>query len=76
MWIRYGAVGFVTAVARSLSVVDVHCKLLPLLRPFVKEKIIHADQDVLLISVLREPVSRPVFDSVVRSQHVISFFER
>ncbi|CAB4008676.1 Phosphoinositide 3-kinase regulatory subunit 4, partial [Paramuricea clavata] len=74
MWIRYGAVGFVTAVARSLSVVDIHCKLLPLLRPFVKEKIVQADQDVLLISVLREPVSRSVFDFVVRSQHITAFF--
>ena len=76
MWIRYGAVGFVTSVARSLSVVDIHCKLLPLLRPFVKEKIVQADQDMLLISVLREPVSRSVFDSVVRSQHIIAFFDR
>ncbi len=65
-----------TAVARSLSVVDIHCKLLPLLRPFVKEKIVQADQDVLLISVLREPVSRSVFDFVVRSQHINAFFNR
>ena len=55
---------------------DIHCKLLPLLRPFVKEKIVQADEDVLLISVLREPVSRSVFDFVVRSQHIKAFFER
>ena len=76
MWIRYGAVGLVTAVARSLSVVDIHCKLLPLLRPFVKEKIVQPERDMLLISVIREPVSRSVFDFVVRSQHVNAFFDR
>ncbi|XP_046850772.1 phosphoinositide 3-kinase regulatory subunit 4-like isoform X2 [Xenia sp. Carnegie-2017] len=75
IWIRYGAVGFVTAVAKTLSAVDVHCKFLPLLQPYFKEKIVHADQDVLLISVLKEPLSRSVFDFIVRSENVKAFYD-
>ena len=46
MWIRYGAVGFVAAVARTLNVADVHCNLLPLLQPFLKHPVVQVDQEV------------------------------
>ena len=47
MWIRYGAVGFVAAVARTLNVADVHCNLLPRLQPFLKHPVVQVDQEVL-----------------------------
>ena len=46
MWIRYGAVGFVAAVARTLNVADVHCNLLPLLQPFLKQPVVQVDKEV------------------------------
>lgn len=46
MWVRYGAVGFVAAVARTLNIADVHCTLLPLLQPFLKQPIVQVDQEV------------------------------
>ena len=53
MWIRYGAVGFVAAVARTLNVADVHCNLLPILQPFLKHPVVQVDQEVgLFISLL------------------------
>ena len=47
MWIRYGVVGFVAAVARTLNVADVHCNLLPRLQPFLKHPVVQVDQEVL-----------------------------
>lgn len=46
MWVRYGAVGFVAAVARTLNIADVHCNLLPLLQPFLKQPVVQVDQEV------------------------------
>lgn len=40
LWIRYGAVGFITVVAQHLNVADVYCKLMPHLNPFVTQPII------------------------------------
>ena len=46
MWIHYGAVGFVAAVARILNVADVHCNLLPLLQSFLKQPVVQVDKEV------------------------------
>ncbi|XP_044166788.1 LOW QUALITY PROTEIN: phosphoinositide 3-kinase regulatory subunit 4-like [Acropora millepora] len=75
MWIRYGAVGFVAAVARILNVADVHCNLLPLLQPFLKQPVVQVDKEVILVSLLKEPINRSVYDFIVKSQHVVSLFD-
>ncbi|XP_014671678.1 PREDICTED: phosphoinositide 3-kinase regulatory subunit 4-like [Priapulus caudatus] len=62
VWVRQGAVGFVTSVARTLNVADVHCKLLPLLQPFLSRPVIQVQSEVVLLSVLQPPVQRAVFD--------------
>ena len=46
MWVRYGAVGFISSVARTLNIADVHCNLLPLLHPYIKQPIVQVDQEV------------------------------
>ena len=48
VWIRQGSVGFISAVAGKLNVVDVHCNLLPSLQPFLKQKILQIDKEVYL----------------------------
>ncbi|EDO39636.1 predicted protein [Nematostella vectensis] len=75
MWIRYGAVGFVAAVARTLNIADVHCNLLPLLQPFLKQPIIQVDQEVILVSVLKEAINRSVYDYIVKSTHIAALFD-
>ena len=40
LWIRYGAVGFITVVAQHLNIADVYCKLMPHLTPFITQPII------------------------------------
>lgn len=99
LWIRYGAVGFITVVAQHLNVADVYCKLMPHLNPFVTQPIIqvsprrrrHArascvllassvfispqiDKELVLLSVLKEPVSRSIFDYALRSKDIATLF--
>ncbi|KAJ3597567.1 hypothetical protein NHX12_001090 [Muraenolepis orangiensis] len=74
LWIRYGAVGFITVVAQRLSVADVYCKLMPHLSPFITQPIIQMDKELVLLSVLKEPVSRSIFDYALRSKDIGSLF--
>uniref|UniRef100_A0A8C7K439 non-specific serine/threonine protein kinase n=1 Tax=Oncorhynchus kisutch TaxID=8019 RepID=A0A8C7K439_ONCKI len=66
LWIRYGAVGFITVVAQHLNIA-VYCKLMPHLNPFITQPIIQIDKEIVLLSVLKEPVSRSIFDYSLRS---------
>lgn len=74
LWIRYGAVGFITVVAQHLNIADVHCKLMPYLSPFLTQPIIQIEKELVLLSVLKEPVSRSIFDYVLRSKDIVSLF--
>ncbi|NXH19201.1 PI3R4 kinase, partial [Bucco capensis] len=74
LWIRYGAVGFITVVAQYLNIADVYCKLIPYLHPFITQPIIQIDKEIVLLSVLKEPVSRSIFDYVLRSKDITSLF--
>ena len=40
LWIRYGAVGFITVVAHQISTADVYCKLMPYLDPYITQPVI------------------------------------
>ncbi|EMP31558.1 Phosphoinositide 3-kinase regulatory subunit 4 [Chelonia mydas] len=74
LWIRYGAVGFITVVAQHLNIADVYCKLMPYLHPFITQPIIQIDKEIVLLSVLKEPVSRSIFDYALRSKDIASLF--
>ncbi|KAM6132905.1 LOW QUALITY PROTEIN: phosphoinositide 3-kinase regulatory subunit 4 [Pterocles gutturalis] len=73
LWIRYGAVGFITVVAQYLNIADVYCKLMPYLH-LITQPIIQIDKEIVLLSVLKEPVSRSIFDYVLRSKDITSLF--
>uniref|UniRef100_T1ISE1 non-specific serine/threonine protein kinase n=1 Tax=Strigamia maritima TaxID=126957 RepID=T1ISE1_STRMM len=75
LWIRHAAVGFVCAVARSVNVADIHCKLLPLILPFLKYSVIQVDKEIMLLSALKDPIPRSVYDSVIRSPHITALLE-
>uniref|UniRef100_A0A8C1SZA0 non-specific serine/threonine protein kinase n=1 Tax=Cyprinus carpio TaxID=7962 RepID=A0A8C1SZA0_CYPCA len=74
LWIRYGAVGFITVVAQHLNIADVYCRLMPHLSPFITQPIIQIDKEIVLLSVLKEPVSRSIFDYALRSKDIGSLF--
>ncbi|XP_060637809.2 phosphoinositide 3-kinase regulatory subunit 4 [Anolis sagrei] len=74
LWICYGAVGFITVVAQHLNIADVYCKLMPYLHPFITQPIIQIDKEIVLLSVLKDPVSRSIFDYALRSKDIGSLF--
>ncbi|GCC24842.1 phosphoinositide 3-kinase regulatory subunit 4 isoform X1 [Chiloscyllium punctatum] len=74
LWIRYGAVGFISVVAQHLNIADVYCKLMPYLNPFISQPIIQIDKEIVLLSVLKEPVHRSIFDYVLRSKDIINLY--
>uniref|UniRef100_A0A8C6Y4K7 Phosphoinositide 3-kinase regulatory subunit 4 n=1 Tax=Naja naja TaxID=35670 RepID=A0A8C6Y4K7_NAJNA len=74
LWICYGAVGFITVVAQYLNIADVYCKLMPYLHSFITQPIIQIDKEIVLLSVLKEPVSRSIFDYALRSKDIGSLF--
>ncbi|XP_069762892.1 phosphoinositide 3-kinase regulatory subunit 4 isoform X2 [Narcine bancroftii] len=74
LWICYGAVGFMTVVAQHLNIADVYCKLMPFLNPFISQPIIQIDKEIVLLSVVKEPVNRSIFDYVLRSKDIISLY--
>jgi hypothetical protein len=57
VWIRYGVIGVVDALATQLGAAQVYCFVLPLLRPFLVHDIIYITKNTVLQSVL-PPVSR------------------
>ncbi|XP_063965336.1 phosphoinositide 3-kinase regulatory subunit 4-like [Lytechinus pictus] len=75
LWIRQATVGFIAAIAKSLNIADVHCNLTPLLLPFLKKPIIQIDKEAIIMSVLKTPVSRAVYDYILRSPIIIDFFD-
>ncbi|XP_070582447.1 phosphoinositide 3-kinase regulatory subunit 4 isoform X3 [Erythrolamprus reginae] len=74
LWIRYGAVGFITIVAQHLNIADVYCKLMPYLYSFITQPIIQIDKEIVLLSVLKESVNRSIFDYALRSKDIGSLF--
>uniref|UniRef100_A0A8C5PK20 Phosphoinositide 3-kinase regulatory subunit 4 n=1 Tax=Leptobrachium leishanense TaxID=445787 RepID=A0A8C5PK20_9ANUR len=74
LWIRYGAVGFITTVAQQLNIADVYCRLMPYLHRFIIEPILQIEKEVVLLSVLKEPVNRSIFDYALRAKDIASLF--
>ncbi|CAG5136560.1 unnamed protein product [Candidula unifasciata] len=78
-WVRQAAVGFITAVAGAYDIPDLHCKLLPQLKPFLRRSVMQLRKPMVLIDALGEPVPREVFDYLLRSpqlEHVFDVFTK
>jgi phosphoinositide-3-kinase regulatory subunit 4 len=68
-------VGFVAAVARVFNIADVHCKLLPLIQPFLRRKVIRVNDEANLLNALSDRLPRPIYDYVLRSAKIDQLFE-
>ncbi|XP_058797917.1 phosphoinositide 3-kinase regulatory subunit 4 isoform X2 [Phymastichus coffea] len=74
LWIRHATVGFVSSAARNLNIVDVQCKVLPMIQPYLKHHLIQIDKQVLLLEALVPPIPRTIFDAVVTYNEIEDFF--
>ncbi|XP_065916552.1 phosphoinositide 3-kinase regulatory subunit 4-like isoform X2 [Dysidea avara] len=75
IWIRYGCVGLVCAVARQLDNVDVLCYLLPKLELYIRQPIIQIREEAMLLSVLKDPLPRALYDYVLKSSKLNEIME-
>ncbi|KAL1124299.1 hypothetical protein AAG570_002067 [Ranatra chinensis] len=66
LWIRQAVVGFISALARTLNIVDVQCKVMAVIQPYLKHQVIQLEQEVLVLNGLRPCVPRVVYDCIVR----------
>ena len=61
LWIREAAVKFVVNSAKFLSMADIHSILTPIIRPFLKIKIV-AFSELKILDALKRPISRNVYE--------------
>eukprot|EP00117_Sycon_ciliatum_P044025 scpid12036/ scgid31808/ Phosphoinositide 3-kinase regulatory subunit 4 len=72
--IRSAAVGFLSMVARKLSVADLQCLLLPNLQRYLTEQVVAADNENILLALLKPPLSQKVYDNLVQFSNIEEFF--
>lgn len=74
LWIRHATVGFVSASARTLNLVDVQCKVQTLISPYLKHSLIQIEKEVLLLEALVPPIPRAVYDSLIKYNDIEELF--
>lgn len=55
--------------------VDVQCKVQTMLQPYLKHPLIQIEKEILLLEALVPPVSRTVYDSIVKCNDVEELFQ-
>ncbi|BES89107.1 phosphoinositide 3-kinase regulatory subunit [Nesidiocoris tenuis] len=70
LWIRQAVVGFISALARTLNIVDVQCKVMPMIEPYLKHNVIQLEKEIMVLNALKSPVPRSVYDTVVKCSEV------
>lgn len=74
LWIRHEICALVTTAAKQMTPLDVQCKLVPILRPFLKSPLILVDQQEILMDYLDTPVPRSIYDNIITFQAIEQFF--
>ncbi|KZC10923.1 Phosphoinositide 3-kinase regulatory subunit 4 [Dufourea novaeangliae] len=75
LWIRHATVGFISAAARTLNLVDVQCKVQTMIQPYLKHPLIQIEKEILLLEALVPPIPRIVYDSVVKYNDIEELFQ-
>ncbi|KAF6214508.1 hypothetical protein GE061_009251 [Apolygus lucorum] len=70
LWIRQAVVGFISALARTLNIVDVQCKVMAVIEPYLKHKVIQLEKEFMVLNALKPAVPRTVYDTVIKSSEL------
>lgn len=65
IWIRESATEFISMSATFLTVADVRCILMPLVKPYTKVDPLPSFAELTLLDSLKRPLSRTVFDQAI-----------
>ena len=74
IWIRYSAVGFVCGIAQEMGGIDTACFLTPRLEAYLRQPVMDLSNQYLLLSTLKNPLLRPIYDYVLKQNYLESFF--
>jgi len=61
IWIREAAAHFLSSSTRFLSQADIHCIILPLIKPYLKTSLADFSETTIL-DALKKPLPRPIFE--------------
>ncbi|KAL1512914.1 hypothetical protein ABEB36_002417 [Hypothenemus hampei] len=64
LWIREAVCGFIAKAAQRLSLLDVQCKVMPHLEPYLVHKLIQIEKPELLLDSIVTPIPRSVYENV------------
>ncbi|KAK3857919.1 hypothetical protein Pcinc_035857 [Petrolisthes cinctipes] len=70
LWIRQAVVGLVGVVSSLFPLVDVQTAVVARVQPFLVKPLLQIDREVCILSSLRPPVTREVYDALVKSGDV------
>nr|XP_022913149.1 phosphoinositide 3-kinase regulatory subunit 4 isoform X1 [Onthophagus taurus] len=66
LWIRQSAANFITKLTQTMNNLDVAVKIMPLLTESQKYELIEITHPHRLLASLKDPIPRPIYDSVLR----------
>ncbi|CAO3595679.1 unnamed protein product [Absidia cylindrospora] len=64
IWIRHGAIGFISSTTKHLPETDRWCIIYPLLTPFLRSDIAEINEECLLDNA-KAPIPRPVYEHAI-----------
>lgn len=73
LWIKHEICGMISTTARTLSAIDVQCKIMPAISKFLKTPLIQVEKPDILLDCILPPIPRQVYDSVLRFSDVHTF---
>uniref|UniRef100_A0A1B0CEG3 non-specific serine/threonine protein kinase n=1 Tax=Lutzomyia longipalpis TaxID=7200 RepID=A0A1B0CEG3_LUTLO len=73
-WIRHEICGLIATATRTLTALDVQCKIVPAISDNLTTSLILIDHTEILMDCLQPPIPRAVYDSVVKFTDVAHFF--
>lgn len=70
LWLRNSAVGVLTCIKNNLSQVDVHCHMIPKIKPYLKasSNSIWGINEVSILSKVKPSLERQVYESCARGK--------
>lgn len=75
LWIRHEICGLIATSAKTLSALDVQCKITPAVAPHLRCPLIQVGKIELLLDCLHPPIPRSVYDTVIKFPEVAQVME-
>lgn len=71
LWIRHETCGLLAATTKTLSAIDVQCKVLPAISMHLQSPVLQLERPEILMNNLNAPIPRAIFDSVIRFADIL-----